>query len=137
MKIAITYQNGEIFQHFGHSQQFKIYEIENNQIVDTQIIDTNDSGHGALAGLLARNGVSLLICGGIGAGAQMALLEAGIRLYGGISGYADDAVAAYLAGKLVHNPNVRCSHHDNAHGEGHTCSSHGCGSHDCGNHSCH
>ena len=129
MKIAVTYKDGEIFQHFGHSEQFKVYEIENNRIVNTQILDANGSGHGALAGLLAQNNVKLLICGGIGGGAQMALLEAGIRLYGGISGYADDAVNAYLAGKLAHNPNANCTHHD--HGEGHTCGSHGCGSHSC------
>lgn len=131
MKIAVTYKEGEIFQHFGRSEQFKVYEIEDNQIVNAQIIDANGSGHGALAGLLAQNHVDLLICGGIGGGAQMALLEAGIRLYGGISGYADDAVNAYLAGKLAHNPNIRCSHHDHEHGEGHACGSHGCGSHSC------
>ena len=73
-----------------------------------------------------------LICGGIGGGAQTALAEAGIKLYGGVSGDADAAVNALLLGKLGYNPNVRCSHHDHSHeGEGHTCGDRGCGKHDC------
>ena len=134
MKIAVTYAGGVIFQHFGHTAQFKIYNVEDGNIVSEQVIDTNDSGHGALAGLLSSLGVDTLICGGIGGGAQMALAEAGIRLFGGIAGEADAAVEALLAGELEYNPNVRCSHHDHHHGEEHTCGSHGCGSHSCGQH---
>ena len=129
MKIAVTYANGEIFQHFRHTEQFKIYEIEDKQIVKTQILLTEGEGHGALANILKENNVDILICGGIGGGAQMALLQAGIRLFGGVSGSADEAVNTYLAGRLVYNPNVRCNHHD--HGEGHSCGSHGCGSNSC------
>ena len=120
MKIAVTYENGEIFQHFGHTEQFKVYEVENGTITNAEVIDTNGSGHGALAGFLVQHGVDTLICGGIG----------GIRLYGGCSGNADDAVAALLAGSLGYNPNVRCNHHDHE-GNGHTCGDHGCGSHSC------
>jgi predicted Fe-Mo cluster-binding NifX family protein len=134
MKIAVTYAGGVIFQHFGHTAQFKIYNVEDGNIVSEQVIDTNGSGHGALAGLLSSLGVDTLICGGIGGGAQMALAEAGIRLFGGIAGEADAAVEALLAGELEYNPNVRCSHHDHHHGEEHTCGSHGCGSHSCGQH---
>lgn len=134
MKIAVTYAGGVIFQHFGHTAQFKIYNVEDGNIVSEQVIDTNGSGHGALAGLLSSLGVDTLICGGIGGGAQMALAEAGIRLFGGIAGEADAAVEALLAGQLEYNPNVRCSHHDHHHGEEHTCGSHGCGSHSCGQH---
>lgn len=73
-----------------------------------------------------------LICGGIGGGAQMALAEAGIKLYGGVSGEADEAVNALLAGSLGYNPDVHCSHHGHEHGEGgHTCGEHGCGYHGC------
>ena len=128
MKIAVTYADGEIFQHFGHTQQFKIYEVENGTIVASDIVDTNGSGHGALAGLLSILNVNVLICGGIGGGAQMALAEAGIALYGGCSGDADSAVADLLAGTLHFNPNVRCNHHDH-HGEGHSCGDHHCGGH--------
>ena len=134
MKIAVTYAGGGIFQHFGHTAQFKIYNVEDGNIVSEQVIDTNGSGHGALAGLLSSLGVDTLICGGIGGGAQMALAEAGIRLFGGIAGEADAAVEGLLAGQLEYNPNVRCSHHDHHHGEEHTCGSHGCGSHSCGQH---
>jgi len=129
MKIAVPYANGEIFQHFGHTEQFKIYEIEDKKVVRTRILLTEGEGHGALAHILAENQVDILICGGIGGGAQMALLQVGVRLFGGVNGSADDAVDTYLAGRLVYNPNVRCDHHD--HQDGHTCGSHGCGSHSC------
>lgn len=135
MKIAVTYENGQIFQHFGHTEQFKIYEIENNTIISSEVIDTNGQGHGALAGLIKAIGADVLICGGIGGGAQMALAEAGIKLYGGVSGSCDTAVEALLAGNLGYNPNVKCDHHDHEHNEGsHSCGSHGCGSHNCGHH---
>ena len=129
MKIAVTYENGLIFQHFGHTAVFKIYEIQGNEVVSSQVVDTNGSGHGALAGFLQQQGVDTLICGGIGGGAQMALRDAGIQLYGGVSGDADEAVQALLMGRLSYNPNVRCTHHD--HGHDHACGDHGCGSHSC------
>lgn len=130
MKIAVTYENEMIFQHFGHTAQFKLYDIADGKVVTSQVVDTQGSGHGALAGFLAHHQVDILICGGIGGGAQMALQQAGILLYGGVSGDADAAVEALLAGSLDYNPNVYCSHH--GHGEGgHTCGSHGCGSHSC------
>ncbi|MCD8039584.1 MAG: DUF134 domain-containing protein [Lachnospiraceae bacterium] len=125
MRIAVTYENGEIFQHFGHTEQFKVYDVEDNRIVKEQVVDTNGQGHGALANLLLNGQVNVLICGGIGSGAQNALAEAGIKLYGGVSGNADEAVAAYIAGRLDYNPDVKCSHHE--HGEGHSCGEHSCG----------
>ena len=138
MKIAVTYENGQIFQHFGHTAQFKLYEVENGKIVSSEVIDTNGQGHGALAGVLSTVCADILICGGIGGGAQMALAAAGIKLFGGVSGDCDAAVEALLTGNLGYNPDVRCSHHDHEHGEGgHTCGDHGCGSHKCGGHSCH
>ncbi len=131
MRIAVTYENGQIFQHFGHTETFKIYDVENNQITSSEVVSTNGSGHGALAGVLTALKADVLICGGIGGGAQTALAAAGIKLYGGVSGYADEAVNAFLAGNLNFNPDVHCSHHDHEHGEGHTCGDHGCGSHHC------
>ena len=135
MKIAITYEAGFIYQHFGHTAAFKVYDIENGVVVSARVVDTAGSGHGALAGMLAELGVEALICGGIGGGAQMALAAAGIRLYGGVSGSADAAAQALAEGKLVFNPNVKCNHHGehhHHHEEGHTCGDHGCGSHTCG-----
>lgn len=135
MRIAVTYENGEIFQHFGHTQQFKVYDVQDGSIVASEVVDTNGSGHGALAGVLTALNVDALICGGIGAGAQAALAAAGIRLYGGVSGSADEAAQALAEGELNYNPNVQCSHHGaHHHGENHTCGSHGCGEHSCGNH---
>lgn len=130
MKIAVTYESGVIFQHFGHTACFKIYEIENQEVTASAVVETNGQGHGALAGFLQNLGVDTLICGGIGGGAQMALADAGIAVYGGVYGDADDAVQDFLNGTLVYNPNVRCSHHDHDH-------DHACGSHGCGSHSCH
>ena len=122
MKIAVTHENGQIFQHFGHTEQFKVYTVENGKVTDTTVVDTNGQGHGALAGLLKTIGADAIICGGIGGGAQMALASAGIQLFGGVSGSCDDAVNALLANKLNFNPEVRCDHHDHEHGEeGHTC----------------
>ena len=129
MKIAVTYENGEIFQHFGHTETFKIYDIADGKVVSAEVVDTNGSGHGALAGFLVAHGVDTLICGGIGGGAQNALAQAGIRLFGGVSGNADEAVNALLAGNLGYNPNVHCDHH--VHEAGHSCRDHGCGSHSC------
>jgi len=131
MKIAVTYENGQIFQHFGHTEQFKLYDIEDGKIVKEEVVFTMGQGHGALAGFLSQNNVDTLICGGIGGGAQNALAQAGIKLYGGVSGSADDAVNSLLAGTLGYNPDVKCNHHDHEHGEGHTCGSHGCGNHGC------
>lgn len=129
MKIAVTYENGQIFQHFGHTEQFKLYEVADGKIVREEVVDTNGSGHGALAGFLMQRGVDTLICGGIGGGAQMALSQAGIKLYGGVTGKADDAVNALLNNKLNYDPAVKCDHHEQEHGgAGHTCGAHGCGS---------
>ena len=108
MKIAVTYENGEIFGHFGHTKQFKVYETENGKILSSKVIDTNGSGHGALAGMLSALNIDVLICGGIGGGAQMALSNAGIKLFGGVQGDADKAVEAYLNDALQYDPDAKC-----------------------------
>lgn len=135
MKIAVTYDNGEVFQHFGKTEYFKVYEVEDNKVVSSEVMSSNGSGHGALAGLLAEQSVDVLICGGIGGGAQTALAEAGIELCAGAQGDTDQAVEAYLKGELV-STGVNCNHHYEEghscgdHGEGHSCSGN-CGGH-CG-----
>ena len=120
MKIAVTYENGNVFQHFGRTEQFKIYEISQGKVVDAQMVSTNGNGHGALAGILSEQKVDTLICGGIGAGAQTALANAGIQLYGGVSGDADEAVDQLVAGTLVDNPGVPCNHPTH-HSAEHSC----------------
>lgn len=123
MIIAVTYENGNVFQHFGHCESFKIYEVEDNSVKTEKVIDSMGNGHGALAGFLAENSVDVLICGGIGGGARNALANVGIELYPGVTGNADEAVKALLKGNLNYNPNTTCSHH----GAEHSCGSHTCG----------
>lgn len=125
MRIAIPYEAGSIFQHFGHTKQFKLYDIQDNALVREQIVSTGGSGHGALADFLRASEVDAMICGGIGAGAQTALAEAGISLYGGVSGSADSAVKDFLRGEFHYDPNVRCDHHGQEHGS-RQCGRHGC-----------
>ena len=122
MKIATTYENGNIFQHFGRTEYFKVYEVEDGAIVSSEVIGSDGIGHGALAGLLANHDIQVLICGGLGGGALNALTNAGIEVCAGASGNADEAVAAYLRGELV-DTGANCDHHH--HGEGHEC----CGGH--------
>ena len=129
MRIAVTYDKGEIFQHFGHTEEFKVYEVEDDKVVSSQVVGSEGQGHGALAGLLSGKGIDVLICGGIGGGAQAALAERGIELCSGASGSADEAVEAYLRGELQ-SAGCTCDHH----GEGHTCGDHedgGCHSGGC------
>lgn len=122
MKIAVPYENGMIFQHFGRSAQFKFYEAQDGKVLSSEVVSTNGQGHGALVGFLVLHGANVVLCGGIGTGAQVALMQAGIQLFGGISGMADAAAADYLAGKLIFDPDVHCTHHD--HDEGHSCGCH-------------
>ena len=127
MRVAVTYENGEVFQHFGRTPQFKVYDIENNEVVGSKVIDTNGTGHGALAGFLKNMQADVLICGSIGGGAQIAMNEAGITLFAGNSGDADEIIRAYIAGTLDQNADPTCDHHH--HDDGHACGEHGCGGH--------
>lgn len=129
MKIAVTYENGEVFQHFGHSEHFKIYDVSGGKVASARVVDTEGSGHGALAGFLAERRVDTLLCGG----AKAALAEAGIAVYGGVTGPADGAVEVFLQGSLRYDADAACSHHD--HEGGHSCGEHACGGdHGCGGH---
>lgn len=123
MRVAVTFENGEIFQHFGHTEQFKIFDIENGKIVKEEIVSSMGNGHGALAGFLKEKQVNSLICGGIGGGAQMALAEMEIKLYAGVSGSADEAVKALIDNTLEFSTSANCNHH--SHNE-HNCSGHSC-----------
>ena len=123
MRIAVTYEDGNVYQHFGHTSQMKLYDVEDGKIVKAEVVDTAGNGHGALAGFLAGLKADMLICGGIGGGARVALAEAGIKLYPGVSGAADAAVEAFLNGSLDYDPDTQCTHHEHEHGEG-----------DCGHH---
>ena len=139
MRIAVTYENGQIFQHFGRTEQFKVYDVQEGRIIASEIVGSNGIGHGALAGLLADKAVEVLICGGLGGGALNALTNAGITVVAGAEGDADQAVESYLRGELV-SSGANCDHHH--HGEGHECGHHGegeeggCGEEGCGEGCC-
>ena len=130
MKIAVTYQDGNIFQHFGHSEQFKLYDVDTDakRITSSQVVSADGFGHESLVLWLRLNAVTTVICGGFGAGAQNALTGAGIKLCAGVSGSADDAVRAFLAGTLAYQSSSNCSHHDHEHS---------CGDHNCDGHCSH
>lgn len=127
MIIAVSYENGEVFQHFGHSEQFKLYEVADGKIVSSRVMSAGDSGHEALAGVLAGEKADIVICGGMGDGAQSALARSGIRVFGGVTGAADEAAQALLDGTLEYDPAVCCS----SHGAGHSCGGGCSGCHGC------
>jgi len=137
MKIAVTYENEEIFQHFGQTKEFKIYEVTDDKIISSQVIPTEGNGHGSIAGFLKTQKVDAVICGGIGGGAKEGLADAGIKLYGGVTGEADLAIDNLVKNTLVYNPEAECNHHDHEehnHKE-HKGGQHGTGEHNCGSHS--
>ena len=125
-KLAVTYENGQVFQHFGRTEAFKVYEVKNNEIINSEILESNGAGHGALADLLADQHIDVLICGGIGGGAMTALENCGIEVCAGTQGETDAVVEAYLKGELE-SAGVTCNHH----GEGNSCGHHEEG-HSCG-----
>ena len=136
-KIAVTYENGEVFQHFGHTKEFKFYTVEDKKIVDSEIVPTMGSGHSMLADFLLLNGVTVLICGGIGGGAKAALAQKGIELRGGVRGNADEKAQAYVDGTLEYNAVVECTHHhDHDHEEGYCCGHHHDHDHECDDPNC-
>lgn len=136
MRLAVAYEDGQVFQHFGHTAQFLLLDAEDGRFLRREIVATEGSGHGALAGFLREQGVDAVICGGIGGGARLALAQAGILVYGGVQGDADAAAQAWLDNSLAYDPNARCTHHDSEHGGhacGHTCGGQqSCGGQPCG-----
>ena len=130
MKIAVPYENGNVFGHFGKTENFKMYDAEHGKTIKFEIVSTDGKGHGEHVAFLAANGVDILLCGGIGDGARTALENAGIKLYGGVTGNTDEVVESFLGGSLHYNPEAHCTHHEHEHGAGgHTCGAHGCGKH--------
>ena len=125
MRIAVTYENGEVFQHFGHAELFRIYDVEDGRVVHLMTIRPKNAGHEAMAAVLKKAGADMLICGGIGSGAQQALEEMGIRLCAGVSGSSDAAVESFLRGTLGYVSRSNCTAHDAEGGCGHDCGRHG------------
>ena len=123
MKVAVTYENGEIFQHFGRTEAFKVYHINDGKVTDSELVSSSGVAHGALIGVLKSSGVDALICGGIGCGAKNLFATNGIKLYPGVTGSADAAVEAFVKNELAYDPDTQCRehHHDHDHGHGHEC----------------
>jgi len=111
MKIGVTYENGQVFQHFGRTQQFKIYDVEDGKVVSSKVIGNDGLSHGALGEVLMKEKVDVFICGGIGGGARDMIASRGIELVPGVVGNADDAVEQYLKGVLEYDPNTSCKNH--------------------------
>lgn len=127
MVIAVTYQNGDVFQHFGKTQEFKIYTCDGSSVTESKVVGTEGKGHGELVGFIKDKKAEVLICGGLGGPAKSSLEEAGIKVYGGVQGNADQAVQDFLQGKLSYNPDVHCDHHhDHEEGGEHNCHSGKC-----------
>lgn len=114
MIIATTYDNGKIYQHFGKATAFKLYEVENSVIKNCEIVEPASTGHSEVANFLAAHNVSLVICGGLGEHAAVALEQVGITIVSGAEGNADEAVAAFLCGELE-TAGVNCDHHGHEH----------------------
>lgn len=125
MIVAVTYEDGQVFQHFGRTEQFKLYEIADGAVVSSKVIGNDGLSHGGLVNVLIANKVEAFICGGIGGGARNMIESTGIRLYPGASGDADACVEALISGRLDYDPDTSCNHHDHDHGD------HGC---TCGHH---
>ena len=124
MRVAVPFENGRIFQHFGKTAAFLIADIEDHEAKHEQLRSTNGSGHGALSALLSEWGVDTVICGGIGQGAVNALSERGIKVGRGVDMDARMALSAFAKGALQDDPDASCHHHEHE------------GAHDCGSHSC-
>lgn len=101
MRIAVPYDNGAIYAHFGKTESFQIFEAENHRVISTEMISAGALGHSALAGVLADANVDVVLCGGIGSGAESALWAENIEIYSGLTGDIGEAVEKFLRGELI------------------------------------
>lgn len=125
-KLAVSYDNDKVFEHFGHSRQFKIYTFTGSEITNTEVMNTNAQGHNAVVDFLINNGIEAVICGNIGAEAKKALSDAGIYIFAGVSGDCDKAAKDWFDGTLNYNPDITCTNHENGQGCQGGCSCGGC-----------
>jgi len=122
MKIAvpITSEN-QIDGHFGHCESYGIFSIsDNNEISGLKNVGSPD-GCGCksdIASVLASDGVTIMLAGGIGGGAINVLNNSGLEVIRGCAGDATDVVKQYLAGKVA-DSGSSCNHHEGHHHEGH------------------
>lgn len=128
MRIAVASENGSVFQHFGKSPEFTMYDVETELVQHKEIIPTNGASHGQIADFLVDNGADIVICGGMGSGAKTALRERRIEIVPGVKGEVDDIIVRYLSGEKIQSFEAECNHHSH-NSEGGCGSDGGCGSH--------
>ncbi len=103
MKVAIAYENGEIYPHFGHCNTFALYNYYGETTAECEKVLLDSSacqGHSAMAELMRRNGVDAVMAGNMGSEARAALLSMGIVPVVGYSGHADTAADLLVTGQL-------------------------------------
>lgn len=110
MKIAVSYENGQIFHHVGDTKTFKLYNVEENKVIDTKILETTGRGRGMVIDFLQENSATVLLCNEICSGAKGAVVDTGVQVFGGVTGDADEAVKAFLNNQLTDGDTVVCNH---------------------------
>ncbi|MDD5936306.1 MAG: NifB/NifX family molybdenum-iron cluster-binding protein [Clostridiales bacterium] len=111
MRVAVSYDNGNIFNHVGDAKEFKIYDIEDGKIVSTEVLKSSGSGRAMVVDFVSTHFCDVLICNEICSGAKGAVNEAGTKVYGAVTGNADDAVEKLIQNQLEDGDTVIC-HHD-------------------------
>lgn len=119
MKIAVASDNGMVTGHFGHCEEFIIFDIDNNKIIKEENIPNPGHKPGFLPNFLGDKGVNVIIAGGMGERAVNIFNERNIQVITGATGNSKNAVERYLSGDLKSTGST-CHHHEH--------------SHECGNH---
>lgn len=125
MKIATTYEAGKICQIFGNTKQFKVFTVQDDKIISSEIIDA-DGGADTFAGTLVFNDVDVLICGSIEGGPLYSLLSVGIRTYPGVAGEPEGAVMQFISGNMAFTPDAGCEHEHHQHHKENGCKGENC-----------
>ena len=111
MRVAITYDDGNVFMHYGKTREFIIFEIENNEIKNEFILPCGEYSHHTLADLLSINNVDVLICGGCGGHAIESLEAKNIKIYNGACGDVHNVIKQYINEELTFNGATECGCH--------------------------
>ena len=112
IRIAVSYKDGEIFEHFGHSEFFAIYEFDEHDLERStkRLVDTSAMhGHKDMADLMKREKIDAVICGQMGDEARSLLLSYGIIPVPGYCGDADTAAELLVTGQLPASDGGGCS----------------------------
>lgn len=111
MRIAVSYEDGNVFSPFGSTKSLKLYELEGKQIIREVVVPTWGEGSEAQIDCLKQYAANVLVCGAVEGAVRAKLLDAGIMTFGGVIGKADTAVQAFLNGTLQAAPDGKCDAH--------------------------